>query len=234
MKKFWLSLLLLTPVSVGAVLPHGATPAEEAMCEARGMPGGQGQYQGHYCDGLRFFNRAYSSMRNKRDMKYYLDVAIDNFNYVLGQTKEGDVLRGEVHVEKARALKLLGRNAEAVAEFNKALQYKLDSPEIYRALADHYFETGNKQKALELVTEGLQKNPGSKGLKRRYTEYGGKLPYPVSVDRAIPAEAAKSDIQPVVKLEAESPSTVPIGPTPQIDTPQIGSPTNPYCRFCPD
>ena len=243
MKKLLIGALLLTSMPVLAVLPHGATPAEVAMCEARGMPGGQGRYQGHYCDGLRFTDRAYSAMGNKQDMKYYLETAIDNFNYVLGHTKEDDVKRGEVHVGKARALKLLGRKAEAAAEFNKALSYKLDTPDVYRALADHYQETGNKQKSLEMATEGLKRNPNSKGLKLRYTELGGKLPYPEAVAKTLPAEEPKAAAKP----EAAPPSggatnqaadganpTAPTVPTPQIDPPKIGTPTNPYCRFCPD
>ena len=247
MKKLLIGALLLTSMPVLAVLPHGATPAEVAMCEARGMPGGQGRYQGHYCDGLRFTDRAYSAMRNKQDMQYYLEVAIDNFNYVLGHTKEDDATRGDVHVGKARALKLMGRNAEAAAEFIKALRYKPDSHDIYQALADHYQEAGNKQQAMKMVIEGLQRNPNSKGLKRRYTEYGGKLPYPEAVDKAMPAEEVRAEIKPVEKLEAapstgvttgqESASTkltAPIGPTPETEAPKIGSPKNPYCRFCPD
>lgn len=247
MKKFWLSLLLLAPMQAWAVLPYDATPAEVAMCEARGMPGGQGRYQGHYCDGLRFIDRAYSAMRNKGDMNYYLGVAINNFDYVLRSTKEDDVKRGEVHIGKARALKLMGRHAEAAAEFNNALRYKPDSPDVYRALADFYYEAGNRQKAMELVTEGLQRNPNSKGLKRRYAELGGKLPYPKAVDKAIVDSEKEAEVDSQAKIEsvplpknstdqASDPTkpTVPIEPTPLIESPEIGSKKNPYCRFCPD
>lgn len=243
MKKYWIGALLLTSIPAWAVLPYEATPAERAMCEARGMPGGQGRYQGHYCDGLRFIDRAYSALGNKQDMNYYLEVAIDNFNYVLGHTKEDDAMRGEVHVGKARALRLMGRKAEAAAEFNKALSYKLDTPYVYRALADHYQETGNKQKALEMATEGLRRNPNSKGLKLLYTELGGKLPYPEAVAKTMPAEepkvADKSEATPpsegVTNQAADGANpTAPTVPAPQIDPPKIGSPKNPYCRFCPD
>lgn len=242
MKKYLLVALLLTSVPAWAALPHGATPAEVAMCEARGMPGGQGRYQGHYCDGLRFLDRAYASMGNKQDMRYYLQVAIDNFNYMLSHSAEADARRGEFHIGKARALKLLGRNAEAAAEFNKALNYKISSPDVYQALADYYHEAGNKQKALKWVTEGLQRTPNSKGLKRRYTEFGGKLPYPAPIEPApVEIPAAKPD-------EAVAPTPIPASPVePATDRPttaapvaepvappKIGSPKNPYCRFCTD
>jgi len=244
MRAYWIGTLLLASMPVWAVLPHGATPTELAMCQARDL-------QGHYCDGYRFIDRAYSAMGNKRDMKYYLEVAINSFDYELSHTKEDDIRRdirrGEAHLGKARALKLMGRNAEAAAEFNKALRYKPDSQDIYQALVDYYQEAGNKQKALEMATEGLKRNPNSKGLKRRYTELGGKLPYPEAVDKAMPAEEVRAEIKPVVKLEAAPSSgvttgqasdptklTAPIGPTPETESPTFGSPKNPYCRFCTD
>lgn len=258
MNKYWIGVLLLTSMPAWAVLPFEATPAERAMCEARGIPGGQG----HYCDGLRFFDRANAAMSNKQAMQYYLQESLSGFNYVLGHAQESDVIRGEVHLGKARTLKLMGRNAEAAAELNNALRYKVDSPDVYQALADHYHEAGNKQKAMEMVTEGLQRNPNSKGLKRRYTEFGGKLPYPESVAKTLPVEKANDEIKPGVKLEAAPPSgettgqaavapseqiklktedkaeSVPAStqttPAEPVATPQIGSPKNPYCRFCAD
>ncbi len=247
MKKYWIGVLLLTAIPAWAVLPYAATPLEQAMCQARvysrldrSNPGSSHMH--HYCDGLRFLDRAYAAMGNKQDRAHYLGESINNFDYVLTKTQEDYSMRGEVHVGKARALRLMGRKAEAAAEFNKALRYNPDSPDVYQALADHYQETGNKQKSLEMATEGLKRNPNSKGLKLRYTELGGKLPYPEAVAKTLPAEEPKA----VAKPDATPPQGVtnqtadganpaaPIGPTPQIEPPKIGSPTNPYCRFCPE
>ena len=243
MNKYLMGALLLTSMPVWAVLPHGATPAEVAMCEAYGMPGGGGRYQGHYCDALRFTNRAYSSMRNKSDMKYYLEVAIDNFNYVLNRPNEFGGRIGDAHVGKARALKMLGRKAEAAAEFNKALNYRLNSPDVYQALADQYYETGNKEKALEKAIEGLKRNPNSKGLKRRYIEFGGKLPYPDAVAESMSEESDKGANKPeavpksaVAAGQASEPNkqtvTTEQEQPPEYVPPKIGTPSNPYCRFC--
>jgi tetratricopeptide (TPR) repeat protein len=246
-KSFWVGVFLLISTQAWAVLPYAATPAEEAMCAAKGMPAGQG-FQGHYCGGLRYLDRAYSSMGNKRDMMYYLDVAINNFDYMLGHTKEDDVRRGEFHVGKARALKLMGRKAEAAAEFNKALSYKISSPDVYMALSDFFHETGNKKKALEMATEGLKSYPASKGLERRYTEFGGKLPYPVAaIEEAIRVEETKAENAAEAKSDAAPPSdaqtvqssdindeTTPTSTPPQIEPVKIGTPKNPYCRFCPE
>ncbi len=246
MNKFWIAPLLLMSMPVQAVPPYAATPAEQAMCQARvysrlGERNQNTKSMHHYCDGLRFLDRAYAVMGNKRQMGYNLNVAIDNLNYVLNATQKDYAMRGEVHVAKARALKLMGRKAEAVAELGKALEYEFDSPDVYQTLADHFHETGNKQKALEMATEGLKRNPDSKGLKRRYTELGGKLPYPEAVEKTVSAEASKEEINPAAKPEAASPSeettsqaTSPAASTSQIEPPKVGSPKNPYCRFCPD
>jgi hypothetical protein len=237
MRKYLLGTLLLTTMPALAVMPYDTTPAERAMCEARGMPGGQGQYQGHFCDGLRFTNRAYASMRNKSDMKYYLEVAIDNFNYVIGHTKESDPKRGEVHLEKGRALKLMGKKVEAIDEFYKAINYNLNTPDVYQALVEHYEETGNNKKALELATEGLTRHPTSKGLKRRFIKLGGieplPTPEPTIKSPLIPDSIGKTDVAPpsqdVLKPTLPAPP-----PVTQIVTPQDSSANNPWCRFCPE
>ena len=247
MKKYWVAALLLISTPAWAILPYASSPAEEAMCQARVYSRSGARDMPHYCDGLRFLDRAYAAMGNKQDMGHYINVAINNFDYALGHTSENNVMRGEVHINKARALKLAGKKGEAMAEFTKALRYNPDSPDVYQALADYHQETGNKPKAVEMATEGLKRNPNSKGLKRRYTEFGGKLPYPEAVDKAMPAEEVRAEIKPVEKLEAAPSSgvttgqasdptklTAPIGPTPETEPSKIGSPKNPYCRFCPD
>jgi tetratricopeptide (TPR) repeat protein len=224
--------LLLSSTPTWAVEPFAATPAEAAMCQARvysrlGERNENTKHMHHYCSGLRYLDRAYSAMGNKRDMQYKLGVAINNFDYVLTHTRENYAMRGEVHIAKAQALKLAGKKAEALAEFNKALRYDVGGPDAYQALADHYRETGDKAKALEMATEGLRRNPDSKGLQRRYTEYGGQLPYPAPMTPA-PVEAQVS--KPAVAPSVHAPDTI----VPESKPPKIGSPTNPYCRFCPD
>lgn len=195
---------------------------------------------------------------NKQDMRHYLNDSISNFDYVLTHTQEDYVMRGEVHVGKARALKLAGKKGEAAAEYIKALRYNPNSSAIYLALADYYQETGNKPKALEMVTEGLRRNPDSKGLKLRYTELGGKRPYPEPVKpeqpaTASPVESSQTSTSPAAAPrdptspagEQKSPEIPPAGGTsPAMKAAHqassgtssgapIGSPSNPWCRFCP-
>lgn len=267
MKKYWIGTLLLTSMPAWAVPPYAATPAEQAMCQARvysrlGERDQNTMHMHHYCDGLRFLDRAYASLGDKQDMRYYLGVSIGNFDYVLTHTQEDYVMRGEVHMGKARALKLLGKKGEAATEYLKALRYLPNSSAIYLALADIYQEIGDKPKALEMVAEGLRHTPDSKGLKRRYTELGGKLPYPEAVTKAMPAEMTGAEVKPEINPEAAPPSgettsqaadapseqikfkkegkTEPVPasakttPAEPVAAPKIGSPNNPYCRFCTD
>lgn len=253
MKNFLLAAVVLVSTPAWATFPPPPTPAEENMCKVmiysrldRSDPNSGNMH--NYCYGMRALNRAYAAIGNKVQMRYYAGVAIDEFDYVLKHTQESYAMRGEVHVNRARALKQLGRTPEATAEFNKALRYQINNPDVFQELADHFNETGNKQKALEITTEGLKRYPNLKGLKRRYTEFGGKLPYPeAAVEKASPAEDTKPETRPDAKPEVQtSPemstvessdikqTTTPTVSTPQIEPAKIGTPQNPYCRFCPD
>lgn len=243
--KYLIGVLLLLAMPVWAVESHAPTPAEEVMCQARvysrlGERNENTMHMHHYCSGLRFLDRAYAAMQNRKDMRYKAERAIGNFDYVLEHTEESYVMRGEVHVAKGRALKLVGKKSAAVAEFNKALRYELGAPDAYQAMADHYRETGNKAKALEMATEGLRHNPDSRGLKRRYTELGGKLPYPAAIE-PVPVETQATSPDETVVSTPASPVVPavdkPVAATPAVEPvspPPIGSPNNPYCRFCPD
>ena len=132
MKKYCLITLLLIPIPSWAVEPFKATPTEAVMCQARvysrlGPHDQNTMHMLHYCDGLRFLNRAYAAMSNKKDMSYKAQRSIGNFDYVLSHTEESYFMRGEVHLNRARALRLLGRKAEAVADFNNRTARGSDS-----------------------------------------------------------------------------------------------------------
>lgn len=247
MNKYWLLALLTVATSGWAVQPFAPTPEEEVMCQARvysrlGPRDQNTMHMHHYCSGLRMLSRAYANLGNKSVLRYNVGRAISNFDYVLQHTETSYYMRGEVHVNKGLALKLAGRKAEAVTEFNRAIEYDIASPEAYQALADHYAETGNRKKALEMATEGLKRSPDSRGLKRRYTELGGELPYPVRAEPATaatpapaPPVAAEAAPQPPASQEPAASSPVPPAVVKEaVSEPKIGSPTNPYCRFCPD
>jgi hypothetical protein len=89
-------------------------------------------------------------------------------------------------------------------------------------------------------------------LQRLYKERGGKLPYPEPLARAAEAPVAPAQaIREGETAEGEKPQDAvqlaPASPAPEAAgggggraedqapaTPKIGSPTNPWCRFCPD
>ena len=111
--------------------------------------------------------------------------------------------------------------------------------QAYAELADIQAHDEKPGEALKTVTEGLRHVPGSKPLKRRYTELGGKLPYPEPIAPA-PAEPQAAQPDEVASPGPASPAEPAVGGPVEatavapVAQPKIGSPDNPYCRFCPD
>jgi tetratricopeptide (TPR) repeat protein len=193
----------------------------------------------HYCNGLNYINRYYSS-RSQQDKRFNLNNAEGNLQYMVAHADPGYTLMPDVYLNLGVVHLLLKQPAQALTHFNKAIELNPRQPKAYNALSDYYAKTKQSAKALEIVTTGLRYNPDTKSLQRRYTELGGKLPYPAPIEPtlAVEAEAAKPEEPPTPtpgSVEpAASPTTVPPAPVETIAEPQIGSPTNPYCRFCPD
>ncbi|MDD5034234.1 MAG: hypothetical protein PHE55_05700 [Methylococcaceae bacterium] len=65
-----------------------------------------------------------------------------------------------------------------ITQARKAVEANAKHPKAYEILADCYMKAGDKKKALDSVNEGLKRAFPTKGLKNRYSELGGKLPYP--------------------------------------------------------
>lgn len=200
----------------------------------------------HYCEGLNFVNRYWGS-RKSSDRGYYLQQAKNNFDYMVKAEKPDFTLRSELYSNRGEVFKLMGKLGEAINDLNKAMSINPNIVKPYLQLADLYEGGKDKVRALEVITKGLNNIPNSKALQRRYTELGGKLPYPEAVAKTMPAEMTKDEGKPEVKSEAASHSedatsqaaadtkpTEPTVPAPQIESPKIGSPKNPYCRFCAD
>jgi tetratricopeptide (TPR) repeat protein len=190
----------------------------------------------HYCDGLRFYNRAVANTFNRTEFKYNIERSLSGFDYVLSHTSSDFNMRPEVIANKARTLALAGRAAEALMLYTGVVQQTPTYVPAYLYLAD-YYATSDRKKALSLVSDGLRHNPGTKSLQRRYQELGGELPYPEPPKQVEPAVA---EMPPIVEQPA-APDVLPDAglneknvTEPESDKPQIGSPTNPYCRFCPD
>ncbi|MGA7180313.1 MAG: tetratricopeptide repeat protein [Thiobacillaceae bacterium] len=197
----------------------------------------------HYCDGLKAMIRV-DSIPTEKDA--WLSSAISSFQGVVrdwehrGQTCS---VRPEAYTNLGKGLRRRNRasTAEAIAYFHKALELKPDYLPAYFALSDSYLDIGKKSEALGVVEEGLKYVPDSKGLLRRFKELGGITP-PAPIAKPNPQQpsaAAGPGPEP-----STSPSTTPnrtggesvVGAPAAVEPepPKIGSPTDPYCRFCPN
>ncbi len=195
------------------------------------------QHMHHFCDCIRFTDRAYSALGNPYQVKYDLQIGIGGCDYVLEHTTPDFYMRPEVHLQKGKALGLYKQEGRAIAEFMKAIRENPKLAEAYVALADIQARNRKSGEALKTVTEGLRHAPDSKPLRRRYAELGGKLPYPAPIvaapQVAKPDEAVAST--PAAPAPVTSTAGTPAAPAAVPDAPpKVGSPTNPYCRFCPD
>ncbi|MDP1928335.1 MAG: hypothetical protein Q8K62_07485 [Thiobacillus sp.] len=183
-------------------------------------------------------------MASSQDRVGTLNAAMGDFNYVLKYTQVDFYLRPEILMNRGITLSMQHKDGEAMGDLLKAIQINPKLPRAYVTLADMYEKQKNRSKALETVTAGLRHNPDTKSLQRRYTELGGKLPYPAPAQAAAaetPTAQTTAAPAPAVTQPAESGTATAPGATPATApaveptvAPKIGSPKNPYCRFCPD
>lgn len=251
----WLAMLLPVAPAMAEWAPTQAEMAAlPAYCAARfdeksdaftswkASMGGDFIHVHHYCVGLNLLNRARRTFSPKDNGT--LEAAVREIDYVLTNSSPGFYLRPEMLMNRGIALSMMNRNGEAVGNLLKSIELDAKQPRAYLVLSDLYDKQKNSGKALETVTEGLRHNPDAKSLQRRYTELGGKMPYPAAIQPApVEAAAAKPGVTaapvatnpaapttgtPATVAPIAAPASEPVAP------PKIGSPKNPYCRFCPD
>lgn len=191
----------------------------------------------HYCVGLKLLNQVRGTFTTKQNET--LGAAVREFDYVLTHAALDFYMRPEILMNRGIALSMMKRDGEAVSNLLQAIELNPQQSRAYMTLADLYDKMKNRGKALETVSEGLRHNPDTRSLQRRYTELGGKLPYPEPIR---PAQAADT---PATKPADAVPAAVTTAPTEpdkagpadapvSAEQPKIGSPNNPYCRFCTD
>jgi tetratricopeptide (TPR) repeat protein len=198
-------------------------------------------WNNHTCYGINWINRYYKS-RTISQKRFSLQNAIGDFNYSVDKLPPDYALLPEIYMYRGITYGLMDRVGEAVADLQKAIDMNPKLTRAYNELADHYeIKLSQRDKALETITEGLRHNPGTTSLQRRYTRLGGKLPYPEPLPPPEPAVAGT----PPAPAQGAAPETVPAvapveAPVEKADAaadtekPKIGTPKNPYCRFCPD
>lgn len=226
--------LSILPPFCQTKLSSSSSPADQILYS--GKVGPDWLHIHHYCFALNFINRYKRSISNKGDQRFYLESAMGEFEYIFTHSSPTFWMRPEMHVQKGKLLAAAKRNVEAVNEFEQALQKNPNYVEAYAALSDLYNNTGQKSKSITAVEQALQRAPNHKSLQRQYKQLTGKIftppptvepvaqipptPIPV-VETAVTSGVSSTTTQAV---PASSPVVVPE---------KIGTPTNPYCRFCP-
>ena len=210
----------------------------EAFKSWRATMGSDFNHIHHYCAGLNFVNRAHG-MASQKDREGTLSAAVRNFDYILTHTQQGFYLRPEDLMNRGIALTMMQKPGEAIGNLLKAIEMNPKLTRAYLSLSEIYEKQKSNIKALEIVTEGLRHNPDTKSMQRRYTKLGGKLPYPSPNE---PVVVETPNVAPSVSAVPSPAATEPKLDTPveaspaeeSAAQPKIGSPKNPYCRFCPD
>lgn len=129
----------------------------------------------HYCRGLAAMQRA-ETARDKWTRTYYFRAVIGEINYVLERADAKFVLLPELYTQKGLATMRLKQGGDAVTLFEKALQLKADYWVPYAYLSDYYRDIGEREKARQVLTEGLRHVPDSKSLQRRARELAETAP----------------------------------------------------------
>lgn len=210
------------------------------------------EHMHHYCYGLAFLNRYYGAS-DALEKKRILQSASSNFTYVLQRADRSFRILPEIYVNMGTVLSLQNRQGEALQAMRKAIELDPKMAKAYTATANLYEKMKKKNEALETATEGLRQIPGNAPLQRLYVKLGGQLPYPEPaappVQRAEEANAGESrSASGAEAAQADAQAANPAAPAAQKavaesvpanaeaavpPAPKIGSPSNPWCRFCP-
>jgi tetratricopeptide (TPR) repeat protein len=194
----------------------------------------------HYCDALAFINRYYSAP-SAQTKTTYLQGALGGLNYMISHASQSYSLMPEVYLNRGIVMTLLHKEGEAVRDFLKAIELNPKFIRGYIQVSDLYTKLKRPDEALKVVTEGLRHNPGNAALQQLYQKSGGKLPYPEPIKpepekslQAPPAHAVEPSPVPAdTPPSAQAKPSTPADASPPANA-KIGTPSNPWCRFCPE
>lgn len=124
----------------------------------------------HYCWGMMKSNRGLILAKDHNVRRFYLNDALQEYDYVIERAPAGFILLPEIRTKKAENLFQLGRAPVAIFELEQAIAAKPDYWPPYARLADHYKETGAIAKAREILEQGLKAAPDTPALTRRLGE----------------------------------------------------------------
>lgn len=145
----------------------------------------------HHCWGLGYLNLARAAIASPDRQKrgYYLTEAISNFMYSINAWPQDFVLLPDAYLGVGNAQRMLGQEAKAMGSFAKAISLKPDYAPAYAAMSDIWIDRGQKDKAKEILRDGVRNAPDAKGLTRRLAELEAET------SRAPPARGATKPSQ---------------------------------------
>lgn len=240
-----------TDSEIKAMPPYCAARLHKAPAQEdywKGAIGPDYLHVHHYCEGIGYLNRYYNAA-SARDKKFNLQSAMGNLNYIASNANPSGSLMPGIYMNRGQVNSLLKQDAAAISDLLKAIELDPKLTRAYSLAVDHYLKLNQKGRALELATDGVRRNPDSTVLQRLYVKAGGALPYPQPLAPPVqPAEAAKTEGSADAPLDksanpaAQPPASADTGaakaigegaPAAPAADPKIGSPSNPWCRFCP-
>lgn len=231
-----------------ARLQRGKDPAKHAYWAQ--ILGPDFLHTHHFCYGLGAINRYYRA-RTPQEKKSHLDGAYGDLSYVVSRVSPTYSLMPDVYLNRGLVLSLLGNYGGAINDLKKAIELNPKLARAYTLASDIHAKLNQKSEALKVVADGLRHVPDSSALQRLYRERGGKLPYPEPIAPAASAPAVPAPTRQegeTAEKDGKSQDALtqtPASPAPEAAgsggaqvqapaAPKIGSPTNPWCRFCPD
>jgi tetratricopeptide (TPR) repeat protein len=190
----------------------------------------------HYCNAFDDMNRMYV-LSDRKKLRDALVSVENNIGYMTSHIPPNHYLISEVYSVLGRAEYLAKRYPSAEAALLKAQQLDPKNVRIYPHLARLYLDTRRRDKAADAVREGLAVEPGFKPLRRLAQELGIRVEPPAEPkgSKAVTAMQPKSAAaaKPTKSDAATSSRATESRPSAGGDA-GIGSPNNPYCRFCTD
>ena len=195
----------------------------------------------HYCEGLNFINR-YRYQAGDKHRDYYLSRAVPAIKGFANEMPPNYPMASDVYLNLGIAYKLTGNDASASKYFSRSLDRDPRQVWAYINLVELYKKAGKKDEALKLVSSGLQHIPKNESLQRIYLDLGGREPFPAPLQPSASSmqdnNAAGTGVKSKPTVERTNAETsMPKGEAGsangEANQSKIGTPTNPYCRFCP-
>jgi tetratricopeptide (TPR) repeat protein len=215
----------------------------------------------HYCAAMNAMDRLYATL-DPIKQRYEASLVGGETGYVISHAPESHPLMSEVYALRGRAQALIKQTAQAEVSLLKALQLDPRHVAAYLSLGNLYLATNRKEKAAEAIKLGLAIDPQHKSLRRLAAKLDIKLDEVKSESvqpkvSITPGERPQQGVgtEPAQGTKPNSTVTPPkptgmaankqgVDVTPvkagentgnaEAAISKRGSPTNPWCRFCPD